>query len=62
MARVLDNGRLLKKTFEEITDAHENLRVYPSRSETHRAHGKIGDIRAPDLIAETMRMVLKRNK
>ena len=30
----------------EIADAHGNLRIYPSKTETDRAHHKTGDIRA----------------
>ena len=41
------------KKISEVADAHGNLRVYPSKTETDRAHHKIGDIRALDMIAES---------
>ena len=41
------------KKIGEVADAHGGLRVYPSKTETDRAHRKIGDIRALDMIAET---------
>ena len=41
------------KKIGKVADAHGNLRVYPSKTETDRAHHKIGDIRALDIIAES---------
>ena len=35
-----------------IADVHGNLRLYPNRSELNRAHHKVGDIRALDMIAD----------